>query len=81
MTEHVRRIARRARRLGLRPEALGQLTDPGWDAVRHYIDAEDATALELADAVDHLIACDEGVADIEQIVTVESSLDAYGTVG
>lgn len=80
-TEEIRRLARRCRRLGLRAQTLGQLSDQGWDAVRHYIDAEDATNLELADAVDRLIECETGLADCEQIVDVTSALDAWGTVG
>lgn len=80
-TEEVRRLARRCRRLGLRAQYLGNLSDDGWDAVRHYIDAEDVTNLELADAIDRMLECEAGVADCEQIVDVPSPLDAYGTVG
>lgn len=80
-TEEVRRLARRCRRLGLRAQYLGNCSDSQWSAVRHYIDADDVTDLELADAVDWLIRCEEGLADCEQIVDVESALDLYGTVG
>lgn len=81
MSEYVRRLARRANRLGLRAEQLGNSTDPEWDAVRHYIDADDASDLELADMVDHLIACESFLADIEQVADAPSVLDNYGLIG
>lgn len=81
MSEYVRRLARRANRLGLRAEPLGQMNDQHWLAVRHYIDAEDATDLELADVVDHLILVDSFLADPEQVADAPSVLDNFGLIG
>lgn len=81
MSEYVRRLARRANRLGLRAEQLGQMDDASWTAVRRYIDAEDATDLELADMVDHLISAEAFLVDIEQVFDAPSVLDNYGLIG
>lgn len=54
MTEEVRKIARRMMRTGYEPEALGQMSDAGWNAVRELFGVQDASDLVLADAVDTL---------------------------
>lgn len=54
MSEEVRRIARRARRLGYKSVTLGQWTNADWDAFRQLIDAPDVPDIMLADAVDTL---------------------------
>lgn len=81
MTTEYRRIARRMRRAGFRARHLGQLDDQGWDRVRVLLDVEDAPNIELADAVDHLVRCEEGLADVEQIADAPSVLDNYGLTG
>lgn len=68
MSAEARRIARRARRLGYVATGLGNATESHWDALRILLEAEDASLLELADAVDLLIADEEESAQVRGVV-------------
>lgn len=56
MTATVRRIARRARRLGYRSVTLGNATDEHWQALRVVLDCETATDAELVEVVEAVLA-------------------------
>lgn len=68
MSAEARRIARRARRLGYAAVTLGNATDSHWDALRVVLSADDASLLELADAVDCLLADEEESAQVRGVV-------------
>lgn len=61
MNADVRRIARRARRLGFRAVVLGNATEEHWQALRVLFDAEDVSDRVLADAVDAMLAYEQDV--------------------
>lgn len=56
VTAEVRRVARRARRLGYRAVVLGNATEEHWAALRVLLEAEDVPDRVLADVVDAVLA-------------------------
>lgn len=69
--QEVRRIARRARRMGLAAETMGMWNDVMWKRFRVLAACADVPNLWLADAVDRVKAFEE---EIETYGMEESSL-------